>query len=44
MTLPMIIVEIVGLVLFSPQLVVDMNAEESVGRYECGTDRSRYTT
>jgi len=40
-TLPMVIVEIVGLVLFSPQLVVDMNAEESVGRYECGTDREQ---
>lgn len=35
-TLPMVIVEIVGLTIYNHELELMLNEEESVGRYECG--------
>lgn len=40
-TLPIIIVEVVGLILFRPELNLEMNAEQSTGRYECGTSNDQ---
>ena len=38
-TSPIVVLEVVGLALFHPELTLDMNAEESIGRFECGTSR-----
>jgi hypothetical protein len=35
-TLPIVVIEAIGLALFRPELTLDMNADESIGRFECG--------
>lgn len=40
-TLPIIIVEIIGLSVFQQDLTLEMNAEESTGRYECGSSQDQ---
>jgi hypothetical protein len=40
-TLPIIVVEIVGLIWFRPELELHMNDEQSTGRYECGTNEEQ---
>ena len=40
-SLPIIIVEIVGLTLFRSELILEMNPDQSTGRYECGTNREQ---
>jgi hypothetical protein len=36
-TLPMVIVEVVGLAVFSPEKTISVNDDESAGRFECGS-------
>jgi len=43
-TMPQVIVQIIGLVLFSPDLWIDLNSSQSIGRYECGTASDQYFT
>jgi len=38
---PVVVLEIVGLVMFSPDLVLQANDDESIGRYQCGSDKDR---
>lgn len=40
-TLPIVVVEIIGLALFRPDLTLEMNDDESIGRYECGDHREQ---
>lgn len=39
-TSPLVILEAVGMAVFQPELTLHMNAEQSTGRYECGTNES----
>lgn len=40
-TLPMVVVEACALALFPPDLVLVLNEEESIGRYQCGDSQAR---